>query len=89
MPSMSTRASAVFRYTEESLETTGEWFSFWALTQKRKMKEDFQQEGANLALRFKLAAILHDATEVSESEYQILTNKKSALRLIKKTILFL
>lgn len=60
------RASAVFQFTDDSVETTGEWFSFWAAAQKEKMKEDFQREGANLALRFKLMSILNDATQVRD-----------------------
>ena len=57
-------ASTVFQYTEDATKTTGEWFNVWSLVQKGKMKEDFIREGANLALRFKLAAILNDATKV-------------------------
>ena len=60
------RVSTVFQFTNESVETTGEWFSFWAAAQKEKMKEDFQREGFNLALRFKLASILNDATQVRD-----------------------
>ena len=57
-------ASTVFQYTENSMETTGEWFKVWSLVQKEKMKEDFLREGVNLALRFKLASILNDAAKV-------------------------
>ena len=63
---VSNRTSTSFQYTGNSLTTTGEWFSFWALSQRRRMKEDFLREGANLALRFKLAAILNDATQVGK-----------------------
>ena len=57
-------ASTVFQYTEDSMKTTEEWFKVWSLVQKEKMKEDFLREGVNLALRFKLAAILNDAAKV-------------------------
>ena len=57
-------ASTVFQYMEDSMKTTEEWFKVWQLVQKEKMKEDFLREGVNLALRFKLSAILNDATKV-------------------------
>ena len=57
-------ASTVFQYMEDSMKTTEEWFKVWQLAQKEKMKEDFLREGVNLALRFKLSAILNDATKV-------------------------
>ena len=55
---------ATFRHVDNTMETTGQWFNFWAQVQKEDMKEGFLQEGANLALRFKLASILNDAVEV-------------------------
>ena len=66
----SNQSSTSFQHTGNSLRATGEWFSFWALAQKKKMKEDFLREGTNLALRFKLASILNDATKVRMGSLQ-------------------
>ena len=61
---MSDSIVATFRHVDNANETTGQWFNFWARVQKEDMKRDFLREGTNLALRFKLASILNDATEV-------------------------
>ena len=68
---VASRTSTAFQYTGNSVKTSGEWFSFWALIQRRRMKEGFLQEGTNLALRLKLASILNDATQVGKRENRV------------------